>query len=339
MKRRIVVLVVLCVVVTASLLGGVVRARAAGSSDKPTLKVIVVLKAGANAGEVVGKLARGHAAGVYRYRYFSAVAATVSQSTLQALLKDGNVQNVVADHKVPAPKVPAVGKSTVKGAATAGSASAASPLESEALQLTHAQDAWSIKVKGQPVMGQGIRVGMLDTGTDPTHPDLAAAIGGYRDFTGDGLQDNDGHGTATSSCVAAQGQPVYNDVTGTTMRIEGMAPRAKVYMAKVIDVGGGWDSNIMRGIDWLISQKVDIISCSLGATYIPPNGADPSALAFQAAIDHGITVVNSEGNEGPGQGTVAFGPRPQERARRRRHHRLSPLLADRLSRQRRRLQG
>ena len=181
MKRRVVVLVVLCVVVAASLLGGVVRARAAASSDKPTLKVIVVLKAGANAGEVVGKLARGHAAGVYRYRYFAAVAATVSQSTLQALLEDGNVQNVVADHKVPAPKVPAVGKSTVKGAALAGSASAAgasaaAPLESEALQLTHAQDAWSIKVKGQPVMGQGIRVGMLDSGIDTTHPDLKGTI-------------------------------------------------------------------------------------------------------------------------------------------------------------------
>jgi Subtilase family len=307
MKRRIFVLVVLCVV-AASLLGGVMRARAATSSDRPTLKVIVVLKAGANAGEVVGRLARSHAAGVYHYRYFSAVAATVSQSTLQALLKDGNVRNVVADHKVPAPKVPGVSASLLKSAAKAGDASAATPLESEALQLTHAQDAWSLKVKGQPVMGQGIRVGMLDTGIDATHPDLAAAIGGNHDFTGDGLQDNFGHGTATSGCVAAQGKPVYNGITGTTMRIEGMAPRAKIYMAKVIDEDGGWDSNIMRGIEWLIEQKVNIISCSLGDTYIPPNGADPSALAFQAAIDQGITVVNSEGNDGPGQGTEGSAP-------------------------------
>ena len=311
MKRRIFFVVLACAV-AASLLGGVVRARAAGPSDKPTLKVIVVLKAGANAGEVVGKLARGHAAGVYRYRSFSAVAATVSPATLQALLKDGNVLDVVSDHKVPAPQVPAVGNAAVgHGAvrATPGvGAAAAAPLESEALQLTHAQDAWSIKVKGQRVMGQGIRVGLLDTGTDPTHPDLAAAIAGYRDFTGDGLQDNYGHCTATSSCIAAQGKPVYNPDTGTTMRIEGMAPRAKLVMAKVIDTGGGWDSNIMRGIDWLIQEKVDIISCSLGSTFIPPNGTDPSALAFQAAIDDGITVVNSEGNEGPGQGTEGSAP-------------------------------
>jgi hypothetical protein len=224
-----------------------------------------------------------------------------------ALLKDGNVLDVVSDHRAPAPKVPAVGKSATEGTPALG-AGATAPLEPEALQLTHAQNAWAIKVKGRPVMGQGVRVGMLDSGVDLSHPDLSAAIAAYRDFTGDGLQDNDGHGTATSSCVAAQGRPVYNPETQTTMRLEGMAPRAKVVMAKVFDVDGGWDSNIMRGIEWLISQKVDIISCSLGSTYIPANGSDPSALAFQTAIADGITVVNSEGNEGPGQGTVGSAP-------------------------------
>ncbi len=79
-------------------------------------------------------------------------------------------------------------------------------------------------------------------------------------------------------------------------------------MAKVLDDYGGWDSNIMRGIDWLIAQKVDIISCSLGSTYIPPDGTDPLALALRTAIAHGITVVNSAGNEGPGQGTVGSPP-------------------------------
>ncbi len=218
---------------------------------------------------MVGKLARSHAAGVYRYRYISAVAATVSQSTLQAMLRDGNVLDVVSDHKVPVPKVPAIGQIAAAGAAALGDAAAA-PLEPEALQLTHAQNAWAIKVKGRPVMGQGIRVGMVDSGVDPSHPDLSGAIAAYQDFTGDGLQDNVGHGTATSSCVVAQGQAVYNSETGTTMRVEGMAPRAKVVMAKVLDDYGGWDSNIMRGIEWLIAQKVDIISCSLGSTYLPP---------------------------------------------------------------------
>ena len=316
MRRRIFTIVV-ALVVAGSLLGAVVRAGATGASAtsaKSTIKVIVLLKSRGNAGEVVSRLSRGHAVGVYRYRYFSSVAATVSPQTLGALLSDGNVLDVVTDHKVRAPRIPVVGATAAKAGAhgTAAKAAAlgatAAPLESEALQLTHAQDAWAIKVKGQAVKGQGIRVGMLDTGTDPSHPDLAAAIAGYRDFTGDGLQDSDGHGTATSSCVAAQGKLVYNSSTGTSMRVEGMAPRAKVVMAKVLDVSGGWDSNIMRGIEWLIAQKVDIISCSLGDAYIPPNGADPLAQAFQAAIDNGITVVNSEGNEGPGQGTEGSTP-------------------------------
>src|SRR5664279_2473828 len=122
MRHRILATVVALVglALIASLTGGVVRARAAGSADKPTMKVIVVLKAKAGAAEVVGKLTRDHAADVYSYRYFSAVAATVSQATLKALLKDGNVLDVVSDHKLPAPLVPAIGKSAVKGAPGAG---------------------------------------------------------------------------------------------------------------------------------------------------------------------------------------------------------------------------
>ena len=40
----------------------------------------------------------------------------------------------------------------------------------------------------------------------------------------------------------------------------------------------------MRGIEWLIEQKVDIISCSLAASP-SPRRTDPSSLAIQAAID------------------------------------------------------
>ena len=124
MRHRIFVLVVAGALAT-SLLGGAVRARAAGSPAKPTLRVLVVLKTSANAGEVVGKLARDHAVGVYRYRYFPVVTATVSAATLQSLLKDGNVLDVVSDHKVPAPQVPTVGRRAAKGAPATGRAAAA----------------------------------------------------------------------------------------------------------------------------------------------------------------------------------------------------------------------
>jgi hypothetical protein len=108
--------------------------------------------------------------------------------------------------------------------------------------------------------------------------------------------------------VAAQGLPVFNPETGTTMKVSGMAPRAKVLMAKVIDVNDGWDSQVIRGIQWLVDEKVDVISCSLGALVIPADGSDPSSLAAKAAVAAGITWVNAEGNSGPGQGTLGSSP-------------------------------
>ena len=313
--RRRVFILILALVVALSLAAGVMRARAAavGPAAKPTIKVIVMLKSGGNASEVVGKLQSRDSTGVVRYHIIPAVSATVSQDTITALRADGNVLRVLNDRKIVAPKVPTglEGASrTKKGAAgmKAGKVAAGAPLESEALQLTHAQDAWNIKVKGQQVMGQGVRVGMLDSGTDPLQPDLAPAIEAYKDFTGEGLYDEIGHGTATSSTVAAQGLPVFNPYTGTTMKFSGMAPRAKVLMAKVIGLNDGWDSQVIRGIQWLMDQKVDIISCSLGALVIPQDGNDPGALAAQAAVNAGITFINSQGNEGPGQGAMGSAP-------------------------------
>ena len=314
MRRRMFILV-LALVVALSLAAGVMRAKAAavGPAAKPTIKVIVMLKSGGNAGEVVGRLQERDSTGVVRYHVIPAISATVSQGTIAALRADGNVLKVFNDRKILAPKVP----TGVEGASRArrgtvgtkaGKVAAGAPMESEALQLTHAQDAWNVKVRGQQVMGQGVRVGMLDSGTDPLQPDLAPAIEAYKDFTGEGLYDEIGHGTGTSSTVAAQGLPVFNPYTGTMMKFSGMAPKARVLMAKVIGLNDGWDSQIIRGIQWLMDEKVDIISCSLGGLAIPQDGNDPGALAAQAAVNAGITFINSEGNEGPGQGTMGSSP-------------------------------
>ena len=301
MKRRIFIFFV-ALALGVSAAAGVIYARANGSTDKPTMKVIVVFKSQAAASTVMSKLTARHSKGIYQYHLIPAATATVSQSTYDALLKDPNVAGVFADRKIAPPHDP----KGPEGNARIGRTRLASPttLESEALQLTHAQGAWKIKVNGQSVKGQGIRVGMTDTGTDPTHPDLAPAIEAYRDFTGSGLQDNDGHGTGTSSLVAAQGLPVYNIETGTAMRYAGMAPKAKVLMAKVGDLNGGYASQFIRGIQWLVDEKVDIISDSWGGFALPPDGHDPVSLAVEAAIKSGITYCVSAFNEGPGQGTL-----------------------------------
>ena len=301
MRSRVLIFVVALALVL-SLAVGVIYARASASPDKATMKVIVVLKVQGSSRAVMSKLKARDSASIYRYHLIPAVAATVSQSTLDALRSDPNVAGVFTDHKIMPPQDPTGAEGVARIGKTATGDSA--PLESEAVQLTHAQDAWNIRVKNQRVMGQGVRVGMTDTGTDPTHPDLAAAIEAYRDFTGSGLQDNDGHGTGTSSCVAAQGLPVFNVETGTTMRYSGMAPKAKILMAKVGDLNGGYDSQFIRAIQWLVDEKVDIISDSWGSFALPPDGRDPVSMAVKAAIGSGITYCVSAFNEGPGQGTL-----------------------------------
>ena len=81
-----------------------------------------------------------------------------------------------------------------------------------------------------------------------------------------------------------------------------------IELAKSLKPSARGELEITDAIQWLVDQKVDIISCSLGALAIPQDGKDPGALAAQAAVDAGITFINSEGNEGPGQGTMGSSP-------------------------------
>ena len=303
MKRLLLVFLALAVITSLGV--GVLYAAAKGTNDRPTMKVIVLVKPKGNAANVVTKLQGEGAKNIYRYHLIKAVSATISRKMWSNLRQDGDVARIVADGTVRVPKPRTIGEGHPFSGT--GSNVLEPVMEPEALQLTHAEDAWKITVGGQQVQGQGVKVGMIDTGTDPSHPDLTQAIAGYRDFTGTGLRDNVGHGTGTSSMVAAQGLPVFNGETHTYMRVGGMAPKADVYMAKVIDLYVGWDSNLIRGIEWLADQKVDMISCSLGDNLFPPDGRDPFSIAVQALVDKGIVFINSAGNEGPGQGTSGGG--------------------------------
>src|SRR5271167_521581 len=77
-------------------------------------------------------------------------------------------------------------------------------------ELNQAVD-WSLadyKIPDQwkQTAGQGIRVAVLDTGIDATHPDLAAALDDVKDFSASafGATDRVGHGTHTAGTIAAR---------------------------------------------------------------------------------------------------------------------------------------
>ncbi|RDI45624.1 S8 family peptidase [Falsibacillus pallidus] len=165
------------------------------------------------------------------------------------------------------------------------------------VELIKAPEIW-----GQ-AKGTGIKVAVLDTGCDTSHPDLKDRIAGGRNFTEDdngdpnSFMDYNGHGTHVCGTIAASmnGQGVV-----------GVAPEAEILMLKVLGKdGSGQYEWITNAIQYAIDQKVDIISMSLGG---PSDEKELHDVIKKAVLENGILVVCAAGNEGDGRSeTDEFG--------------------------------
>jgi subtilisin family serine protease len=137
------------------------------------------------------------------------------------------------------------------------------PTLSESGPLIHADEA-----RGMGYTGRDVIVAVVDTGVDASHPDLAVSMASERCFctgccpgggsTGSGsgsARDDDGHGTHVSGTIAAPGiaQPV------------GVAPGSYIAAVKVLGPDGGRDSDILAGLDWVLSRsEIKVVNMSLG---------------------------------------------------------------------------
>jgi subtilisin family serine protease len=148
--------------------------------------------------------------------------------------------------------------------------------------------------------GTGVTVAVLDTGYDPTHPDLAGRVAGTGNFTPDPIVDGHGHGTHVASIVAGSGA-----ASGGAFR--GVAPGAELLIGKVLpDSGEGPTSAVIEGMEWAARQGADIINLSLSGP--PSDGTDPASLAVDAlTAETGALFVVATGNQAfePGIGTPA----------------------------------
>jgi subtilisin family serine protease len=132
-------------------------------------------------------------------------------------------------------------------------------------------------------------VAVLDTGVDPSQPDLAGAlVPGYDFVNGDADPSDDfGHGTSVAGILAAR----LDNGAG----VAGMCPNCAVMPVKVIGSdGNGLTSTIAQGMTWAVDHGARVINMSMGG----PDASDVLASAVEYAQAHGVLVVAAAGNNG-----------------------------------------
>lgn len=189
----------------------------------------------------------------------------------------------------------------------------------------HASLDVSVPLVGAPQVwaagfrGEGIRIAVLDTGIDGTHPDLDdldddpatndPKIIETRNSTNDATaQDTSGHGTHVAGIAAGTGQLSGGLYTG-------VAPQANLWNLKVLSSrdGQGLTSWIIAGVEFAAlgedglpgtGDEADIINMSLGED-VQSGALDPLSRKVNWAVDQGLVVVVAAGNDGETGGMFA----------------------------------
>ncbi|MHA1835848.1 MAG: S8 family peptidase, partial [Candidatus Odinarchaeia archaeon] len=132
--------------------------------------------------------------------------------------------------------------------------------------------------------GSGIKIAILDSGIDSSHPDFNNRIIAERSFVdGEDTSDLNGHGTHVAGIVAGSGE-------ASNGLYKGIAPEASLINAKCASAAGiAYTSDIIAAIEWSVdTENADVLSISLGGGAGDPN--DPLSLAVDAAADKGVVV-------------------------------------------------
>jgi subtilisin family serine protease len=152
------------------------------------------------------------------------------------------------------------------------------------------------------VKGEGVLVGIIDSGIDYLHPALGGGIGpafkvvgGYDFVNGDpDPMDDNGHGTHVAGIVAADG-----------VLFQGVAPKARILAYKVLNASGqGSDWDVIAALERSVdpnqdgdpSDMPDILNMSLGSDFGDPD--DPVSTAVDNAVRLGMTICVAAGNAG-----------------------------------------
>lgn len=161
------------------------------------------------------------------------------------------------------------------------------------LQRMNVGDAWEIRDGASDAV-----IGVLDTGCDLDHPDLAPKlVTGYNVTAPDRAPEDDlGHGTAVAGIAGA--------ATHNGEGLAGVAPNARLMPVKVnvANSGAVRAADAAAGIVWAVDHSASVLNLSLGFTEgedgLTANALQALKEAVGYALEHNVAVVAAAGNIG-----------------------------------------
>lgn len=219
-------------------------------------------------------LIRAHGGEIkYKYHIIPAIAASLPEKAIDALKRNPNIEYIEPDYEV----------------------TIAAEVLPWGIDRIDADLVWNGTQSGHDVglgrnAGDGIKIAILDTGIDYTHPDLANNVkGGHRFLERGAINDSNymddhGHGTFCAGIAA----PEDNDVG-----VIGVAPKAHLHGVKTFNSNGsGSTSDIIAGIEWATDNGMNVISMSFGSHENSWAVRDACNEAYSA----GIVLVGAAAN-------------------------------------------
>lgn len=202
------------------------------------------------------------------------LVASLNKEDVSTLKKDPNVASIEKDEQA------VYASYTVEGQQEMAAAATAAETVPWGVDRIRALLAWDI------TKGKGIKVAVVDTGIDFTHPDI---VPNYKDGISfvpseSSPRDYNRHGTHVAGTIAA----AMND-----SGIIGVAPSAYLYAIKVLPASGpGKWSWLIAGLEWCINNGIQVINMSLGGSSAPTALQTMCDLAW----NRGLVLVAAAGN-------------------------------------------
>ena len=150
-------------------------------------------------------------------------------------------------------------------------------------------------VEGTRLTGRGVKLAILDTGIDDSHPDFRSRLSPARMrsfIPGEPVEDLNGHGTHCAGTAAGSRQPQRGPRYG-------IAPEAELYIGKVLsNAGAALGRSTLFGIEWAIAQGCRIISMSIGGRVTPGAGHSPAFENLaRNALRRDALIIAAAGND------------------------------------------